>query len=425
MYAVIESGGKQYRVELGSEIEVDRLDVEPGADHRPSTGCCSSPMARTAAIGRPVVDGAIVSADVAAPGARREDRRVQVQAQGAHARQEGPPRGADHPAHRRHRVRRPERRQGGPAKAEPQEQAGARAPRRQPTSRPPPTRRSPRSWQPTGADRDATPKRTRASTRRPTAARSRRRPTPRTRHRGRQRGDRGRRAEAADGARAGRQPTPMRRRRHRRRRRPTRPTTPSRPPRADAEADADDAADRRRSPGRTSNPMAHKKAGSSSKNGRDSVGQRLGVKAGDGQLVQRRLDHRAPARHDLPGRARAPGSGATTRSSRPSPAASASSTSGATRSASASMADAAPPAAATGEHRRHAVKTDIHPRVPPGARHLRAPATRRSPSAPRSTELRVDICSNCHPFYTGKQTIVDTAGQVERFQKRLERSARL
>jgi large subunit ribosomal protein L31 len=40
-------------------------------------------------------------------------------------------------------------------------------------------------------------------------------------------------------------------------------------------------------------------------------------------------------------------------------------------------------------------------------------------------ELRVDVCSNCHPFYTGKQTIVDTAGQVERFQKRLERSSRL
>jgi large subunit ribosomal protein L31 len=38
--------------------------------------------------------------------------------------------------------------------------------------------------------------------------------------------------------------------------------------------------------------------------------------------------------------------------------------------------------------------------------------------------LHVDICSNCHPFFTGKQTIVDTAGQVERFQKRLERSAR-
>jgi large subunit ribosomal protein L31 len=33
-------------------------------------------------------------------------------------------------------------------------------------------------------------------------------------------------------------------------------------------------------------------------------------------------------------------------------------------------------------------------------------------------ELHVDICSNCHPFYTGEQRIVDTAGQVERFMKR-------
>ncbi len=40
------------------------------------------------------------------------------------------------------------------------------------------------------------------------------------------------------------------------------------------------------------------------------------------------------------------------------------------------------------------------------------------------TELRVDVCSACHPFFTGKQTIIDTAGQVERFQKRLERSVR-
>ena len=35
--------------------------------------------------------------------------------------------------------------------------------------------------------------------------------------------------------------------------------------------------------------------------------------------------------------------------------------------------------------------------------------------------LQTDICSNCHPFYTGEQRIVDTAGQVERFMKRLER----
>jgi large subunit ribosomal protein L31 len=32
--------------------------------------------------------------------------------------------------------------------------------------------------------------------------------------------------------------------------------------------------------------------------------------------------------------------------------------------------------------------------------------------------LKVDICSECHPFYTGKQKFVDTAGRVERFQKK-------
>jgi len=37
----------------------------------------------------------------------------------------------------------------------------------------------------------------------------------------------------------------------------------------------------------------------------------------------------------------------------------------------------------------------------------------------RST-LRTDLCSVCHPFYTGEQRIVDTAGQVERFTRRLE-----
>lgn len=36
-------------------------------------------------------------------------------------------------------------------------------------------------------------------------------------------------------------------------------------------------------------------------------------------------------------------------------------------------------------------------------------------------ELHVDICSKCHPFYTGKQKIVDTAGRVERFNKKYEK----
>ncbi len=33
-------------------------------------------------------------------------------------------------------------------------------------------------------------------------------------------------------------------------------------------------------------------------------------------------------------------------------------------------------------------------------------------------ELHIDVCSNCHPFYTGKQKIVDTAGRVEKFKSR-------
>jgi large subunit ribosomal protein L31 len=38
--------------------------------------------------------------------------------------------------------------------------------------------------------------------------------------------------------------------------------------------------------------------------------------------------------------------------------------------------------------------------------------------------IRTDVCSACHPFFTGEQRIVDTAGQVDRYQKRLERYER-
>jgi large subunit ribosomal protein L31 len=39
-------------------------------------------------------------------------------------------------------------------------------------------------------------------------------------------------------------------------------------------------------------------------------------------------------------------------------------------------------------------------------------------------EIRVEICSKCHPFFTGKQRIVDSGGQVEKFQKRLKKSGK-
>ena len=43
----------------------------------------------------------------------------------------------------------------------------------------------------------------------------------------------------------------------------------------------------------------------------------------------------------------------------------------------------------------------------------------------RSTkpQIHVDICSNCHPYFTGEQRIVDTAGRVERFRRRYQKGA--
>ena len=44
----------------------------------------------------------------------------------------------------------------------------------------------------------------------------------------------------------------------------------------------------------------------------------------------------------------------------------------------------------------------------------------------RSTkkELSADVCGQCHPFYTGKQRLVDTQGRVDRFRKKYAQSAR-
>lgn len=37
-------------------------------------------------------------------------------------------------------------------------------------------------------------------------------------------------------------------------------------------------------------------------------------------------------------------------------------------------------------------------------------------------EIKVAICSNCHPFFTGKQKLVDTAGRIEKFHKKYEKT---
>ena len=69
------------------------------------------------------------------------------------------------------------------------------------------------------------------------------------------------------------------------------------------------------------------------------------------------------------------------------------------------------------------MKPDIHPTYYEAKVHCGSCGTEWTVGSTRP-ELRVDVCGNCHPFFTGKQTIIDTAGQVERFQKRLERQVR-
>jgi len=66
------------------------------------------------------------------------------------------------------------------------------------------------------------------------------------------------------------------------------------------------------------------------------------------------------------------------------------------------------------------MKTGIHPKWYPNARVVCACGNTWTVGATVPT-ITTDVCSNCHPFYTGEQRIVDTEGQVDRFMKRLER----
>lgn len=62
------------------------------------------------------------------------------------------------------------------------------------------------------------------------------------------------------------------------------------------------------------------------------------------------------------------------------------------------------------------MKPDLHPEYKDVLAHCACGTEFTTRSTADS--IRVDICSVCHPFYTGKQKFVDTAGRVEKFQKR-------
>lgn len=67
------------------------------------------------------------------------------------------------------------------------------------------------------------------------------------------------------------------------------------------------------------------------------------------------------------------------------------------------------------------MKADIHPTYHPKAKASCACGNTFSVGSTRES-LSASICSNCHPFYTGKDKLVDTQGRVDRFKKRLAKS---
>ncbi len=66
------------------------------------------------------------------------------------------------------------------------------------------------------------------------------------------------------------------------------------------------------------------------------------------------------------------------------------------------------------------MKPDIHPKYMKSKVKCACGNTFETLSS--SDEIKVAICSNCHPFYTGKQKLVDTAGRIEKFQKKYDKA---
>jgi large subunit ribosomal protein L31 len=65
------------------------------------------------------------------------------------------------------------------------------------------------------------------------------------------------------------------------------------------------------------------------------------------------------------------------------------------------------------------VKPDIHPKSVNATVQCACGETWQTRST--KSEIRLEICSNCHPFFTGKQKLIDTAGRVERFNRKYGR----
>jgi large subunit ribosomal protein L31 len=68
------------------------------------------------------------------------------------------------------------------------------------------------------------------------------------------------------------------------------------------------------------------------------------------------------------------------------------------------------------------VKSEIHPSYHTTRVHCTCGSEFLTRSSSKNDEIRVEVCSECHPFYTGRQKLMDTGGRVERFQRKLAKS---
>ncbi|KKQ76028.1 MAG: 50S ribosomal protein L31 [Parcubacteria group bacterium GW2011_GWC1_38_6] len=66
------------------------------------------------------------------------------------------------------------------------------------------------------------------------------------------------------------------------------------------------------------------------------------------------------------------------------------------------------------------MKKDIHPQYFPKAQ-VKCACGNIFTIGSTKEFIEVEVCSNCHPFYTGKEKIVDTMGRVEKFRKRMSK----
>lgn len=69
-------------------------------------------------------------------------------------------------------------------------------------------------------------------------------------------------------------------------------------------------------------------------------------------------------------------------------------------------------------------KKDIHPKYYPEGQ-VRCACGNSFTVGSTKEFMEIEICSNCHPFYSGKEKILDTAGRVEKFRKRLAKKAEM